>query len=268
MAESKIVPIKDAVMSLNLYCGDRKVGNFCFKIGNNCVTFTTDKIQGHFYDPGFPKECFNGDPVSFFLGERECVNAVMYNENEEEIGHIMFVSKKEDTFLRRVAIFCTQKFPYDLNGIMVGVDHVEKVSKLPFPVELCTEYVLKFLYKGCVVVTMRKSLYTMFSLTFEDDPSLTFLPMNMIPDIYAETIETLFHKKEGCLRVYHKVGDHALESYNGRWRIRDGKTGKRVRLIYKINEKFVTKTITFDDFEVFLERETKREVRNNAKNSF
>lgn len=251
MNESKIVPFKDAVLSLNLYCEDRKVGNLCFKKSNNHVSFTTDTLKGHFYDPGFPKECFNGDPVSFFMGDHETINLTLYNEKEEEIGHVMFVSKEET--LRRVAIFCTEKFPYDLCGFMIGVDHVEETSKLPLPVDLINDYVVKLFYENEPVATLKSCLYTSFALTFEDEPSLFYLPLNMIPDVSAETVENLFAKNEGALRAYYKKGEHHFtESYCGSWKITDVKDGKCIHLEFKVDGKKISKEMLFDNFKAYM----------------
>lgn len=108
---------------------DRSYGMFLIDEGivtYNLISVTRNDdtvFIGTFKDPKFPMVYNNGDPVSMLLGQVESFRTNVNDFTDNDIGSMTIITRNDDE-RRRVNIFIQKSSPYDLDGMMWGIDKV------------------------------------------------------------------------------------------------------------------------------------------------
>lgn len=120
------------IVNVKMFClinNDRLCGTFL--IDEGIVTYNLNSVMrndvtlfmGSFMDPKFPMVYNNGDPVSMLLGKLESYRTNVNDFSDNDIGSMTIITRNNDD-RRRVNIFVQKSPPYDLDGMMWGIDKV------------------------------------------------------------------------------------------------------------------------------------------------
>ena len=101
-----------------------------FFIDDGLVTYSLINIigdgtlfAGTFRDPKFPMIYNDGNPVSMIFGDVDSYRTEIIDLNDNVFGTMTLITRENDK-RRRINIFIQNLPPYDLDGMMWGIDKV------------------------------------------------------------------------------------------------------------------------------------------------